>query len=80
MAPKGVERARHYLLGRGLGQLQAEILIDLACGEDLASVCKKNVTTPATVYSYRTRAFEKLGLNSIDELRKLLKDEAGFTS
>lgn len=80
VAPKGVERARHYLLGRGLGQLQAEILIDLACGEDLASVCKKNVTTPATVYSYRTRAFEKLGLNSIDELRKLLKDEAGFTS
>jgi|GEM_PF-3498551 len=80
VAPKGVERARHYLLGRGLGQLQADILIDLACGEDLASVCKKNVTTPATVYSYRTRAFEKLGLNSIDELRKLLKDEAGFTS
>ena len=80
VAPKGVGRARHYLLGRGLGQLQADILIDLACGEDLASVCKKNVTTPATVYSYRTRAFEKLGLNSIDELRKLLKDEAGFTS
>lgn len=80
VAPKGVERARHYLLGRGLGQLQADILIDLVCGEDLASVCKKNVTTPATVYSYRTRAFEKLGLNSIDELRKLLTDEAGFTS
>lgn len=80
VAPKGVERARHYLLGRGLGQLQADILIDLACGEDLASVCKKNATTSATVYSYRTRAFEKLDLNSIDELRKLLKDEAGFTS
>lgn len=80
VVPKGVERARHYLVGRGLGQLQADILIDLASGEDLASVCKKNVTTPATVYSYRTRAYEKLGLNSIDELRKLLKDEAGFTS
>ena len=80
VAPKGVERARHYLVGRGLGQLQSDILIDLASGEDLTSVCKKNVTTPATVYSYRTRAFEKLGLNSIYELRKLLKDEAGFTS
>lgn len=80
VSPKGVERARHYLVGRGLGQLQSDILIDLASGEDLATVCKKNVTTPATVYSYRTRAFEKLGLNSIDELRKLLKDEAGFTS
>lgn len=80
VAPKGIERASYYLMGRGLGQLQADILIDLASGEDLASVCKKNVTTPATVYSYRTRAFEKLGLNSIDELRKLLKDEAGFTS
>lgn len=80
VAPKGVERARHYLVGRGLGQLQSDILIDLASGEDLSTVCKKNVTTPATVYSYRTRAFEKLGLNSIDELRKLLKDETGFTS
>lgn len=80
VAPKGVERARHYLVGRGLGQLQSDILIDLASGEDLSIVCKKNVTTPATVYSYRTRAFEKLGLNSIDELRKLLKDETGFTS
>ena len=80
VAPKGVERARHYLVGRGLGQLQSDILIDLASGEDLSTVCKKNVTTPATVYSYRTRAYEKLGLNSIDELRKLLKDEAGFTS
>lgn len=67
-------------MGRGIGQLQSDILIDLASGEDLSTVCKKNVTTPATVYSYRTRAFEKLGLNSIDELRKLLKDEAGFTS
>ena len=80
VAPKGVERARHYLVGRGLGQLQSDILIDLASGEDLSTVCKKNATTPATVYSYRTRAYEKLGLNSIDELRKLLKDEAGFTS
>lgn len=80
VAPKGIEQARHYLMGRGLGQLQADILINLASGEDLASVCKKNTTTPATVYSYRTRAFEKLGLNSIGELRKLLKDEAGFTS
>lgn len=80
VAPKGVERARHYLVGRGLGQLQSDILIDLASGEDLSTVCKKNVTTPATVYSYRTRAYEKLGLNSIDELRKLLKDETGFTS
>ena len=80
VAPKGIERARHYLMGRGLGQLQADILIDLASGEDLASVCNKNATTPATVYSYRTRAYEKLGLNSIDELRKLLKDEVGFTS
>ena len=80
VTPKGVERARHYLVGRGLGQLQSDILIDLASGEDLATVCKKNVTTPATVYSYRARAFEKLGLNSIDGLRKLLADEAGFTS
>ena len=80
VAPKGVERARHYLVGRGLGQLQSDILIDLSSGEDLSTVCKKNVTTPATVYSYRTRAYEKLGLSSIDELRKLLKDEAGFTS
>lgn len=80
VAPKGVERARHYLMGRGLGQLQADILIDLVIGEDLSTVCKKNATTPATVYSYRARAFEKLGLNSIDELRKLLKDETGFTS
>ena len=80
VTPKGIERTRHYLIGRGLGQLQSDILIDLASGEDLATVCKKSATTPATVYSYRARAFEKLGLNSIDELRKLLKDEAGFTS
>lgn len=80
VAPKRVERARFYLMGRGLSQLQADILIDLVSGEDLATVCKKNATTSATVYSYRARAFEKLGLNSLRELRILLKDEAGFTS
>lgn len=74
------ERALHYLRGRGLGELQARVVLDLACGYDVARVAKSRFTTVATVRSYRRRSLDTLGLNNIDELRKLLSSEAGFTS
>lgn len=73
------ERALHYLRGRGLGELQARVMLDLVCGHDVGGVAQSRFTTVATVRSYRRRSLDALGLNNIDELRKLLSTEAGFT-
>ncbi len=73
------ERAVHYLMGRGLGELQSKIVIDLVCGYSRPAICERNSTTPATISSYRTRTLKQLRLASIDDLRKLLQKEADFT-
>lgn len=74
------ERALHYLRGRGLGELQAQVMLDLACGCDVGRIAESRFTTVATVRSYRRRSLDALGLNSIDELRKVMSSEAGFTT
>ncbi len=79
--PCGVtDRAVHYLMGRGLGELQSKIMIDLVCGYSRPAICERNSTTSATISSYRTRTLKQLGLSGIDDLRELLQTEAGFTS
>lgn len=78
-ACSAAERAVHYLMGRGLGELQSKIMIDLVRGYSRSAICKRNNTTSATVSSYRARTLKRLGLTSIDDLRELLKRETGFT-
>lgn len=72
-------RVLRYLEGRGMGELQAQVLLDLACGCDVRTVASRRCTTVATVRSYRQRAYDSLGVHSIDDLRELLSRDAGFT-
>lgn len=76
---KGVDRTIMYLESRGLGELQAYVLLDLACGYGVREVAERRCTTAATVKSYRQRSYDALGVHSISELRELLSREAGFT-
>lgn len=75
-----IERASLYLQGRGLSELQANVIIDLARGYDTKSVCTRNSTTLATIGSCKSRAYRKLGIHNIAELRVLLEREAGLTA
>lgn len=77
---KKIERASLYLQGRGLSELQANVIIDLARGYDPKSVCARNSTTLATIGSCKSRAYRKLGIRNIAELRVLLEKEAGLTA
>ena len=74
------DRALHYFKGRGIDGLRAEVVIDLACGYSVPEVCRRRHTTPATVRSYRQRTYDDCKVHCIDDLRKLLVEEAGFTS
>lgn len=73
------DRGLSYLMGRGLGELQARVMLDLACGYRSREVCERRNVAPSTVRSYRYRCFAQLGVNSMSELRKLLFTEAGVT-
>lgn len=73
------DRVIHYLLGRGLGELQAQVLLDLVSGYGIGEVAVRRCTTVATVRSYRQRSYIALGVHSMSELRELLSCEAGFT-
>ena len=55
-------------------------MIDLACGYNVPEVCRRWHTTPATVRSYRQRTYDDCKVHCIDDLRKLLVEEVGFTS
>ncbi len=74
------DRALHYFKGRGIDGLRAEVVIDVACGYSVPEVCRRRHTTPATVRSYRQRTYDDCKVHCIDDLRKLLVEEVGFTS
>lgn len=78
-APKQGEETSLYLQGHGMGNLQVAILRDLIAGAGVREACEKNNTTRATVKSYRQRAYEKLDVHSMAELRRLLSRETNFT-
>lgn len=75
-----LERAVHYLAGRGVDGLRGLVMADLAFGYTLSEVSKRRCTTPATVKSYRQRTYADLQIHSIVELRELLFSEAKITS
>lgn len=84
VGPEGVseqkERSILYLRGRGMGELQAEVIADLARGLSPLEICVRRSTTLATVRSYRHRGYRLLDVHSLAELRNLLVKEAGITS
>lgn len=74
------ERALKYLEGRGMGELQAKVTLDLCLGYGTEEVASLRDVSIATVKSYRFRSYRLLGVHGIGELRELLADEANFTS
>lgn len=74
------DRAMHYLQSRGVDGLRAQIVIDLVCGYSALEVCERRCTTLATVKSYRQRTYDDCKVHCMNDLRKLLMEEVGFTS
>lgn len=75
LAPSGYEQLRHLLLGHGLTEPQAEVVIMSLQGQSAASICAKLLLAPGTVSSYRARAYAKLGVHGLNGLRKLVEVE-----
>ena len=75
-----LDRAVHYLQGRGIDGMRLNIVLDLVCGYGVSEVCRRRCTTLATVKSYRQRTYDDLGVHSMRDLRKLLIHEAKVTS
>lgn len=77
-SPAARQRAVFYLRARGMGELQANVLVDLACGLSSREVSSRHSTTSATVASYRRRGYQTLGIHSLTQLCAVLVREAGF--
>ena len=67
-----------YLRGRGLSEVQAEVVALLASGVSPRQVCLRCHVSPGSLGTFRTRAYKKLGVNGMDDLRSLLEREANF--
>ena len=74
----GRERARAYLMGRGLSELETDVAVLTALGFSPRSIAASLCISPHTVSKYRGRSYGKLGVLSRDGLRDLLRKEAGF--
>ncbi len=74
----GEVRARLYLEGRGLSSLEAGVALMAARGATAAETALALRMSPSSVAAYRSRGFKKLGVEGIDELRELLKKDAGL--
>lgn len=75
---RGRERARAYLMGRGLTELEADVSVLTALGFSCASIAVSLCISPHTASTYRARSYERLGVSGRGELRDLLRREAGF--
>lgn len=75
LAPSKYEQLRYLLLGHGLTELQAAVLIMSLQGHSTASICAKLLLAPGTVRSYRARAYAKLGVRGMNGLREVVELE-----
>lgn len=58
----------------GFGPLQSDVLLDTIHGYSIKEICERRSTTENTVKSYRRRAYRKLGVTNVDELREKLQN------
>ena len=70
----------NYLKGRGLNDLQTSIIILSLQGKSTDAICKELSIAPGTVGSYRSRAYNTLGVCNFEELRELLIRDTGYAS
>lgn len=74
----GEVRARLYLEGRGLSSLEAGVALMAARGATAAETALALSMSPSSVAAYKSRGLKKLGVEGIDDLRELLKKDAGL--
>lgn len=73
-----VERCVLYLRGRGSGELQARVLVEIALGRSAPEICESLHVARGTVNAYRAQGYERLGVHSSRELADLLARDVGF--
>lgn len=66
------ERLTNYLKGRGLNDLQANVIVLTIEGISTDVICAELHIAPGTVGSYRSRAYTALGVHNFRELHDLL--------
>lgn len=74
----GEVRVRSYLEGRGLSSLEAGVALMAVRGATATETALALNMSPSSVAAYKGRGFKKLGVEGIDELRELLKKDAGL--
>lgn len=74
----GEVRVRSYLEGRGLSSLEAGVALMAVRGATATETALALNMSPSSVAAYKSRGFKKLGVEGIDELRELLKKDAGL--
>lgn len=72
------DKAILYLRARGLSEVQARAVSLLASGASARQVCERCFISPGSLGTFRTRAYKKLGVNTMDDLRILLEREVDF--
>lgn len=79
-SPSERNRVESYLIGRGLADLQVEVLLLSLRGLNTPAICSKLHIAPGTVGSYRSRAYSILGVKNLKEAGDLIKHETGSCS
>lgn len=74
----GEVRVRSYLEGRGLSSLEASVALMAARGATATETALALNMSPSSVAAYKSRGLKKLGVEGVDELRELLKKDAGL--
>ena len=74
----GEVRVRSYLEGRGLSSLETSVALMAARGATATETALALSMSPSSVAAYKSRGLKKLGVEGIDELRELLKKDAGL--
>mgnify|MGYP004594267719 FL=1 len=69
---------RSYLEGRGLSSLEAGVALMAARGATATETALALNMSPSSVAAYKSRGLKKLGVEGVDELRELLKKDAGL--
>ena len=78
MGPQGEEACLHYLIGRGLNELQAKVALELARGQSRRDIGQRLHVALGTVSSYSFGAYRRLGIHSRAELARLLSRDVGY--
>ena len=75
---EGINRVVLYLRGRGLSEAQARAIAYLILGASPQQVSTLCHVSQGSLGTFRTRAYKKLGVKNMDDLRVLIERETGF--